>query len=277
MKPADAIRTLQDAGYILGDTSEVKTDKVPIGFVAYTTPGAGEELKDGSAGRHRRQRGDGRGSRRAHDDGVDPVHRRDHAEGPRSHPCRPQSPIAHGVCRTRDGAGARHPGRACPAARRWCSRSRRVREPKTVAVPNVDGKSQSDAEAAIKNAGLTPKVVQAVLRRSCERQGGSAAAQRRREGEAGERGRDRRVARQGCGCGHRAQRRRQEGSRREDGDVQRRAQAEGLQGIQRNGCVRTRDLSAARRGYDHGLRLARSPSRCRRASPRPPETSLFPR
>ena len=29
MKPADAVRTLQEAGYLLGNTTEAKTDKVP--------------------------------------------------------------------------------------------------------------------------------------------------------------------------------------------------------------------------------------------------------
>jgi beta-lactam-binding protein with PASTA domain len=48
MKPADAVRMLQDAGYLLGKTTTAQTDKVPIGFVAYTSPAAGTKLKSGS-------------------------------------------------------------------------------------------------------------------------------------------------------------------------------------------------------------------------------------
>ena len=157
MKPADAIRTLQDAGYILGDTSEVKTDKVPIGFVASTTPGAGEELKDGSAVDIAVNAGTGEevavptmtGSTQATAEttlkGLDliPVAAESYS-----------ATVSAGLVMAQVPA----PGSRVPSGTQVVLQVSKGPEPKTVAVPNVDGKSQSDAETAIKNAGLTPKV-----------------------------------------------------------------------------------------------------------------------
>ena len=48
MSPADAVRTLEDAGYALGDISSVYTNEVPEGFVASTDPPAGTREKEGT-------------------------------------------------------------------------------------------------------------------------------------------------------------------------------------------------------------------------------------
>jgi beta-lactam-binding protein with PASTA domain len=157
MKPADAIRTLQDAGYLLGNTTEVKTDKVPIGFVAYTTPGAGEELKDGSKVDIAVNAGTGKevavptltGSTQATAEntlkgiGLIPVAAESYS-----------ATTAAGLVMTQVPA----PGSRVPNGTSVVIQVSKGAEPKTVAVPNVDGKTQSDAEAAIKNAGLAPKV-----------------------------------------------------------------------------------------------------------------------
>ena len=49
MRQADAVRTLQEAGYLLGDVSQVATDSVQLGMIAAQEPAAGERAKDGSA------------------------------------------------------------------------------------------------------------------------------------------------------------------------------------------------------------------------------------
>jgi len=49
MRPDDAVRTLQDAGFKLGDVSQVATDGVTLGMVAAQSPAAGEEADEGSA------------------------------------------------------------------------------------------------------------------------------------------------------------------------------------------------------------------------------------
>jgi len=49
MKQADAVRALEDAGYKLGDVSFVATTTVPLGSIATQDPAAGERAKEGSA------------------------------------------------------------------------------------------------------------------------------------------------------------------------------------------------------------------------------------
>jgi len=49
MRPEEAVRTLQDAGFKLGDVSQVATDGVALGLVAAQKPAAGEEADEGSA------------------------------------------------------------------------------------------------------------------------------------------------------------------------------------------------------------------------------------
>lgn len=48
-RQADAVRTLQDAGYKLGDVSAIATTSVEVGLVAAQDPAAGEKLKEGEA------------------------------------------------------------------------------------------------------------------------------------------------------------------------------------------------------------------------------------
>ena len=49
MLPADAVRALEDAGYKLGETSAIATTSVEVGLVAAQEPAAGEKLKEGEA------------------------------------------------------------------------------------------------------------------------------------------------------------------------------------------------------------------------------------
>jgi beta-lactam-binding protein with PASTA domain len=49
MRQADAVRALQDAGYKLGEVSAVATDAVPVGMVAAQDPAAFDELKEGES------------------------------------------------------------------------------------------------------------------------------------------------------------------------------------------------------------------------------------
>jgi len=46
--PLDAVRALQDAGYLLGDVNSVYSNQVPIGFVVATSPTAGSSAAKGS-------------------------------------------------------------------------------------------------------------------------------------------------------------------------------------------------------------------------------------
>ena len=48
MRQADAVRTLQDAGYLLGNVSLVATDGVEPGMIAAQVPAAGERAKEGT-------------------------------------------------------------------------------------------------------------------------------------------------------------------------------------------------------------------------------------
>jgi len=48
MRQEDAVRTLQEAGYLLGDVSLVATDSVPLGMIAAQSPAAGERAKEGT-------------------------------------------------------------------------------------------------------------------------------------------------------------------------------------------------------------------------------------
>jgi serine/threonine-protein kinase len=49
MRQDDAVRALQDAGFMLGEVSAVATNTVPLGMVAAQDPAAGERADDGSA------------------------------------------------------------------------------------------------------------------------------------------------------------------------------------------------------------------------------------
>lgn len=46
MKQADAVRALEDAGFRLGEVSQVMTDTVPLGMIAAQSPAAGERIRD---------------------------------------------------------------------------------------------------------------------------------------------------------------------------------------------------------------------------------------
>ena len=47
MRQADAVRALQDAGYLLGDVSAIATTSVEVGLIAAQDPPAGTRLKEG--------------------------------------------------------------------------------------------------------------------------------------------------------------------------------------------------------------------------------------
>jgi eukaryotic-like serine/threonine-protein kinase len=158
MKPADAIRTLQDAGYLLGETTAAKTDKVPIGFVAYTSPAAGEKLKEGSTVDIAVNAGTGAEVAVPTLTGSTQEFAENTVKGIGLIPVAAESysaTVAAGIVMAQVPA----PGSRVPEGAQVVIQVSKGPEPKTVAVPNVNGKTQADAESALKNAGLTPKVV----------------------------------------------------------------------------------------------------------------------
>jgi beta-lactam-binding protein with PASTA domain len=157
MKPADAVRVLQEAGYLLGKTTEVKTDKVPIGFVAYTSPAAGTELRDGSE--VDLAVNGGTGSEVAVPTLIGST--QDTAEntlkGLGLIPVAAQSysaTTAAGLVITQVPA----PGSRVPEGGQVVIQVSKGTAPETVKVPNVVGMTKDQAEDALAKAGLDDKV-----------------------------------------------------------------------------------------------------------------------
>ena len=157
MKPADAVRVLEDAGFLLGETTMVKNDKVPIGFVAFSTPAAGTRAKKGSKIDLAVNAGTGNEVAVPTLIGSTQETVENTLKGLNLIPVAAQSysaTAAAGIVIAQVPA----PGSRVPDGSQVAIQVSKGVAPKKVAVPNVAGKTQSQAESAIKSAGLTAKV-----------------------------------------------------------------------------------------------------------------------
>ncbi len=157
MKPADAVRALQEAGYVLGETASVNDTSVPMGFVASTTPRAGDRLKDGSAVDIAVNFGSGEvvavptlteytlemAETTLKNLGLVPVVAESYSATTTAGTVMAQVPA---------------PGSKVPSGSQVVIQVSKGVQPETVAVPNVVGMTQSQAQSALSNAGLKYEV-----------------------------------------------------------------------------------------------------------------------
>lgn len=157
MTQADAVRALQDAGYLLGDVSNGYSSQVPVGRIAASSPPAGTKAKEGTkvalvinsgiSGNIKVPSviGDTQANAETALKQIDLV---------------PVVAAAYSSTVTAGVVIAQVPsaGAMVSAGEQIVVQVSKGVAPKTVAVPNVKGKTQSDATSAIQKAGLKAKV-----------------------------------------------------------------------------------------------------------------------
>ncbi len=157
LQPAEAVRVLQDAGYKLGEVTYVATKDVPLGQVATQEPAAGSKLKDGRPVNLAVNFNDGVDTRVPTVTGLSETTAVNTANAIGLVPLVNQQysdTVAAGLV----AAQVPEPEATVKAGSTLVIVVSRGKAPATSAVPDVKGKSQSDAESAIKSAGFTSQV-----------------------------------------------------------------------------------------------------------------------
>lgn len=157
MTPADAVRTLEDAGYKLGDVSYGSQGGVALGAVMSQTPAAGERAKDGTAVDLQINGNDGKTAivpnviQQTQTTAVEAV------ETCGLHPVvsfQYIDTIAKDEVITQSPTGGNKAGIGAPVI----IVVSQGKAPEKKAVPDVMGKKQADAESALESAGFVAKV-----------------------------------------------------------------------------------------------------------------------
>ncbi len=157
MRQDEAVRTLQEAGYLLGDVSFVATQEVPLGMIAGQRPGAGETAKEGTPVALEIASRDGSrvlvpilsGMARVTAEGVAntlglvPLFTEQYSPD-----------IEPGTV----AAQVPDPGAEVAAGSTLVIVLSKGEKPETASVPDVDDRTRADATSAIEDAGLTVRV-----------------------------------------------------------------------------------------------------------------------
>ncbi len=154
MRQDEAVRALQDAGYLLGDVSAVATNSVGVGLIAAQDPAAGERLKEGKPVALAVNFSDGVDTVVPTVTGLQEVTAVNVAKTSNLVPLvtnQYSDDTAVGMV----AAQSPSPQSQVKAGDTLVIVVSKGKAPATAEVPNVKGKSQSDAESAIEKAGFT--------------------------------------------------------------------------------------------------------------------------
>lgn len=154
---ADAVRALEDAGFTLGTVSSVYSNQVPVGAIAASTPPAGTKAKKGSEVGLSINSGIQGAVKVPMVTGVPQATAEDTLK---QIELVPFVATAYSTTVTAGVVIAQVPsyGTYVAAGDQVVLQVSKGPAPKTVAVPNVTGKTQADATTAIENADLKAKV-----------------------------------------------------------------------------------------------------------------------
>jgi len=153
MRQADAVRALQDAGYLLGDVSAVATDSVGVGLIATQDPAAGERLKEGKPVNLAVNFSDGVDVVVPTVTGQTEVTAVNVAKTSNLVPL-VTNQYSDNTAEGMVSAQSPSPGAQVKAGDTLVIVISKGKEPAKAEVPNVKGKKQSDAESAIEKAGF---------------------------------------------------------------------------------------------------------------------------
>lgn len=157
MNQADAVRALQDEGYLLGEVTAVATDTVPLGTIAGQVPAAGERAKDGTAVDLQVSFSDGQQVIVPTVTGLSQTTAEGVADTLRLTPVIVEQ-YSDDVVDGEVGGQVPEPGAQVTPGSNLVMVVSKGPEPEKSKVPDVTGKSQSDAEAALESAGFSVEV-----------------------------------------------------------------------------------------------------------------------
>jgi len=157
MRQADAVRAIEEAGYTLGEVNVVATDQVAVGLIAEQSPVYGTKLKKGSPISVSVNFSNGSDAIVPTVTGLEEQTAVGVADTTGLVPLvvdQYSDVVAEGLCAEQVPA----PGASVSVGDTLVIVMSKGKQPEQVKVPDVKGKSQSDAESAITAAGLTSEV-----------------------------------------------------------------------------------------------------------------------
>jgi serine/threonine-protein kinase len=157
MRQEEAVRALQEAGYLLGDVSLVSTDSVPLGTIAAQSPAAGERARKDSAVGLAIAASDGTRVQIPTVVGMSQVTAEQVATALNLVPLVTDQ-YSDQVVKGEVAAQSPEPGAEASAGSTLVIVMSKGPAPEKAKVPDVVGKKQADAESAIEGAGFSTEV-----------------------------------------------------------------------------------------------------------------------